>query len=368
VKAAPVLTARALNRALLARQLLLHRARLPVLRALEHLAGLQAQIPNAPYIGLWTRLRGFRPEALSDLIRERRAVRGALMRGTLHLTTTRDYLAWRPLVQPVLERALNGNFRRPLLGVDREAVARAGRKLLEQEALTGAALGERLRAQWPDCAPRALGYAVQYTAALVQVPPRGVWGENGPPVFRTAEGWLGRPLSARPSPDALVLRYLGAFGPASTADIRAWSGLPRLSEVAARLRPRLRVFRDEQGRELFDLPDAPRPRPDAPATPRLLPFYDNVFLGHADRSRIVGREVGQRLFQTEALLAGPVLVDGFVAGRWRVTRSREAASLRVEPFARLGGRDREALAEEGARLLAFACGQMRHEVEVRPGS
>jgi hypothetical protein len=360
----PVLSVRALNRALLARQLLLRRARLAAARAIEHLAGLQAQVPNSPYIGLWTRLEGFRPESLSRLILGRRAVRGTLMRGTLHLATTRDYLSWRPLVQPVLDRALNGNFRRPLAGVDRRAVVTAGRRLLERTPLTGAQLAARLRERWPGHDARALGYAVQYTVPLVQVPPRGVWGGRAPATWMTAEAWLGRALAKAPSPDAMVLRYLAGFGPATVADVRAWSGLPRLAEVVERLRPRLRVFRDEQERELFDLRGAPRPPADAPAPPRLLPFYDNIALGHADRRRIVAERDGARLFQTEGLLVGPVLLDGFIGGRWKVKEESATARLLIEPFRRLKRAERAALEEEGARLLGFAVASSGRRVEI----
>jgi winged helix DNA-binding protein len=346
-----------LNRALLARQLLLRRARLSAVEALEHLVGLQAQIPNAPYLGLWTRLEGFRPERLASLIERRRAVRGALLRGTLHLVTARDYLELRPLVQPVLERALYGNFRRALAGLDAPAIAAAGRALLEAQPRSGADLADRLRQRWPGRDARSLGYAVQYLEPLVQTPPRGLWGRTGPPVWTTARAWLGRPLRADPSPAALVLRYLRAFGPATVADVRAWSGLPGLAEVVETLRRRLRTFRDGRGRELFDLPRAPRPREDTPAPPRFLPFYDNVLLSHADRARIVPPRA--RGFPGEGLLVGTVLIGGFVGARWKIVTTVGRATLVVEPFARLGRADRLALAGEGERLLAFAAADAR---------
>ena len=355
--AARVLGVRALNRALLARQMLLRRSKLSAAKAIEHLVGMQAQIPNSPYIGLWTRLDGFAPDELSRLITERRAVRGPLMRATLHLVTARDYLALRPLVQPVMERCLNGSFGRHLAGTNTVAVAAAGRSLLEKHPRTGAELGALLHERWPDRDARALGYAVQYLSSLLQMPPRGVWGTTGPTTWTTAEAWLGRPLATEPSPDKMVMRYLAAFGPAAVADIRAWSGVPGLREVTERLRPRLRTFRDERGDELFDLPDAPRPGPDTPAPPRFLPFYDNIALGHADRSRIIADGLGARLYTSEGLLMGTVLLDGFIGGRWKVVRERGRATLFVEPFARLRKADRAALAEEGARLVAFAAAE-----------
>lgn len=359
-----MLDRRALNRALLARQLLLRRAKMPAARAVEHLAGVHAQIPQGPYIGLWTRLEGFRPDELSRLILRRRAVRAAVMRGTLHLVTSRDYRSWRPLVQPVLDRALQGNFRRALEGLDRGAIVAAARTLVETGPLTGAQLAARLRERWPERDARALAYAVQYTLPLVQVPPRGVWGETGPAAWMDAESWLGGPLAPPAAPDAMVLRYLRAFGPATPADVRAWSGLAGAAGVIERLRRKLRVFRDEEGRELLDLPEAPRPGGGVPAPPRLLPFYDNVALGHEDRRRIVGDGDGARLAQSEGLLVGPVLVDGFIGGRWKAVRAGTAVTLTIEPFARLRRDDRAALEEEGARVLAFAAEGCRPRVRV----
>ncbi|HEY6710520.1 MAG TPA: winged helix DNA-binding domain-containing protein, partial [Actinomycetota bacterium] len=196
----------------------------------------------------------------------------------------------------------------------------------------------------------SLAYAVRHLVPVVQVPPRGVWGGKGLPTWATTERWLGRPLDPAPSIDRLVLRYLTAFGPATVMDVQAWSGLTRLREVAERLRPRLRTFRDPDGRELLDLPDAPRPDPDTPAPPRFLPEYDNVVLGHADRTRIVPGEVAGR-WPGDDLHWSPLLVDGFVAGVWRLTADRQHPSLVVRPFQRPP--DATAVAEEGERLLAF---------------
>ncbi|HEX2036936.1 MAG TPA: winged helix DNA-binding domain-containing protein, partial [Chloroflexota bacterium] len=267
-----VLSRRALNRATLARQLLLSRRQLPVAQAIEHLVGLQAQTPHTWYVGLWTRLEGFRPPLVADLLAERRVVRLALMRSTIHLVTARDCLFLRPLVQPVIERSMNGNFGRSLAGVDAAALAAAGRALVEERPLTFTELGKRLAERWPGRDPAALAQAVRAWVPLVQVPPRGLWGTSGQARHTSAESWLGRPLDPAPSLEELVVRYLAAFGPAGVMDMQTWSGLTRLGEVVEGLRPRLVTFRDEQGRELFDLPDAPRPDPDTPAPPRFL--YD----------------------------------------------------------------------------------------------
>jgi hypothetical protein len=334
--------------------------------ASEHLVGLQAQIPNSPYLGLWTRIEGFRTDELVRLITERRVLRAVVMRGTLHLVTARDYLMIRPLVQPLLERILKNGFGRHLAGTSPARIAAAGEALLRDEPRTGAEVAAILKKRWPDRDARALGYAVQYLVPLVQVPPRGIWGETGRPAWLTAVAWLGRASRPAMKPDVLVERYLAAFGPASVADMRAWSGFPGLREVVERLRPRLRVFRGENGQELFDRPESPRPDPDSPAPPRFLPCYDNALLAHADRTRILPEAHGVWGFQTEGLLVGTVLLDGFVRARWRIEVERGRAVLDVQPCARLFGRDRAALAEEGDRLLAFACADASHrDVRVR---
>ena len=186
---------------------------------------------------------------------------------------------------------------------------------------------------------------------MVQVPPRGVWGQKGLPTWAATETWLGRPVEAAPSIDQVVLRYLAAYGPASTMDVQAWSGLTRLREVTDRLRPRLRTFRNEAGKELFDLPDAPRPDPDTPAPVRFLPQYDNVALSHADRSHLAGDAATR--WPTDDLHWSPLLVDGFVAGAWRVTRERRSATMSSGSSAPSPRPDRAAVEEEAARLLAF---------------
>lgn len=357
------LTARALNRAMLDRQLLLRREPLPgatgpradrVIETVEHLVGLQAQAPFPPYYGLWSRLDGFLPGDLSSLILERRVVRIGLMRGTIHLVSADDCLRLRPVLQPVLERGLRANFGRQLTGVDRAALAAAGRVLVEDRPMTFSELGAALSPQWPGHPAAALAQCVRGLVPLVQVPPRAVWGEAGRAAHTSAEAWLGRPLAASASPDQVVLRYLAAFGPATVADAQAWSGLTGLREVVGRLEPWLRTFRDEQGRELFDLPDAPRPDPDTPAPVRLVAEFDNLILSHADRARVISEPDRQRLYSKNGIFPGSVLIEGFVRGMWRVTTARRAATLAIELFGEVGRRDRDAVAAEGERLLEFA--------------
>ena len=353
-----VLSQRALNRATLARQLLLQRTEMPAADAIEHLVGMQAQAPLAPYVGLWTRLEGFRTDDLAQLIAARRAVRASLMRRTVHLVTARDCLSLRTLMQPMLVSGFASSpFARNLMGVDMPALVEAGRALLEERPRTRVELSKLLSKQWPDRDAASLAYAVSYQVPLVQVPPRGIWGSitQGQATWTTMEAWLGRPLDPAPSPDDVVMRYLTAFGPATVMDIRTWSVLPGLRAVTERLRPCLRTFRDERGRELFDLPDAPRPDPETPAPVRFLPEYDNLLLSHADRTRFMSEEHKTPLFPGNGGALGYVLVDGEFRGTWKIVRQRgDRATLTVEPFTALSRQETDALAEEGARLLAFA--------------
>jgi Winged helix DNA-binding domain len=369
-----VLNPRALNRALLARQVLLRPAPLPggpgragaVIEMVEHLAGLQAQAPFPPYYGLWSRLDGFQPGDLAELLVSRQVVRIALMRSTIHLVSARDCLAFRPVIQPVLDRSLTANFGARLAGLDTGALAEAGRALVDAEPRTFSELGALLAPDWPGRDPVALAQGVRTLVPLVQVPPRAVWGAAGQARHTSAEAWLGCSLPSAASPEALITRYLGAFGPAMVADVQAWSGLTRLGEVADRLRPGLRTFRDERGRELFDLPDAPRPAPGTPAPVRLVAEFDNLVLSHADRTRVVSDEHRQRLYTRNGIFPGTVLVDGFVAGAWRIARSRGSAVLTVELFSQVPAADRDAITAEGQRLLGFAAPGAGHEIRFAP--
>jgi hypothetical protein len=364
-----VLGPRALNRALLARQMLLERGPFGAAEAIERLVGMQAQAPGAPYVGLWTRLRDFRPDDLAQLMLERRAVRIALMRGTVHLVTARDALTLRPLVQPVFDRELrvNSSYARGLAGMDLGALAAHGRALVEERPRTMTELRALLHARWADRDAPSLAYAIRNLLPLVQVPPRGLWGVAGLPTLTSAEAWLGRPLARRPSLGRLVRRYLGAFGPASVMDVQEWSGLTRLGAVVERLRPELRVFRDERGTELWDLPGAPRPDLDTPAPPRFLPEYDNLLVSHADRSRVVAEADRGRITLDGREIVGTVLVDGFAGGTWKIHRKGGRALLAVAPFARLARTQVAAMAEEGERLLAFTDGDASAR-EVRIGA
>lgn len=350
-KTAPVLDPRALNRATLDRQLLLERSSLTAKAAVEHLLGLQAQNVKPPYYALAARLEGFAPEELSGLMADREVVRIVTMRSTIHTHTAADTLTLRPLVQAARDRELT-NFRKGLAGVDLDRLAALARDLVETEPRTMKQLREALLEEWPDADPQSLAIAARCRLPLVQVTPRGLWGHSGQVALTTAEHWLGRPAEPTPAPDATVLRYLAAFGPASVKDMQTWAGLTRLREAFERLRPQLLTFRDEHGVELFDLPDAPRPGADTPAPPRFLPEFDNLLLSHADRTRVIpaaywGRSwVGNMVYAT-------FLVDGFLAGVWKLEKDApDSHALVIEPFGKLTKGRRDEVTQEGARMLA----------------
>jgi hypothetical protein len=353
---ADVLTARALNRALLERQGLLARSAMPALEMVERLVGMQAQVPENPYVALWSRLDGFAATELSALIAERRAVRAQLMRSTIHLVSAPDCLAFHPLTLEILAKVFRAPWLGGLNGADPAQVAAAGVALLNERPRTRAELAELLAPRFPGADPLALAYAVTYHAALVQVPPRGLWGATGQATWAPAEQFLGAPLAGEPSLDGMVLRYLAAFGPATVADVRTWSGLTGLRTVVDRLRPQLRSFRDERGRELLDVADGPLPDPATRAPPRFLPEYDNVGLSHADRTRLFsGLGPGAPLPQGGRAI-GTLLVDGFYRANWQIAEDEEGATLTIDRFAPRADDPRgsvEAIAAEGGDLLAF---------------
>jgi hypothetical protein len=360
-----VLSHRALGRATLARQFLLGRVHRPVPQALEHLVGLQAQAPDAPYVGLWSRLEGFETDHLAWLIASREAVRAPLMRATVHLVTAADHAALQPWAQPVLERAFaSTRFARDLDGLDLAAVAAAGAELLTGNNRTRGRLGAALAERWPDRDPNSLGYAVTYLHPVVQVPPRGIWGERGPARWSPAEAWLSMPRVEPLDAGQLIMRYLAAFGPASVKDAQVWSGLTRLQEVADGLGSQLRRFRDEDGRELLDLPDGPLPDPDTPAPPRFLPEYDNVLLSYANRARVIAGNRTVPLPPGPGGSRGTVLIDGFFAGTWHSVRTDSAVTLKVASFAPLSAADTDAVTQEGLELLGFIAPGLTSDVTV----
>ncbi|MFI2211595.1 winged helix DNA-binding domain-containing protein [Streptomyces sp. NPDC020141] len=349
-----VLDSRALNRAALARQSLLARADAPVLDTVAALGGLQAQEPQEPFIGLWSRLRAFDPSVLSDLLTGRRVVRTHLMRRTVHLVTADDALAWRARHDAMLRQRVLGVYRQDLDGVDLEELAEAGRAVMaDGEPRTMTELARAVSERWPAPGRRALGeMLVAALVPMVQLPPRGLWRTRAGVRNATLSSWLGReidppaPAGTDPVGEAIVRRYLAAFGPAASADLRAWCGLAGLPAAVAAVREELVSFRDERGRELLDLPDAPRPDPDTPAPVRFLPAFDNAVLGYQDRTRIID-DAHRGLSVAGARV---VLVDGRVAATWTVENDDTVA---VAPLGRFSRADRTAVAEEGEAMASF---------------
>ncbi|HJP80670.1 MAG TPA: winged helix DNA-binding domain-containing protein [Pseudonocardiaceae bacterium] len=349
-----VLSRRALNRATLARQYLLERVPSRAIDVIEHLGGMQSQAPLAPYVGLWTRLDGFEAGELATLTENRDVIRSHLMRNTVHLVSARDCLGWRGLFAPLHAAEYSAHFPHGIDGVDLPALLRDARQLLAERPRSRAELGALLAQGRPGADPNALAYAVTHHIPLGQTPPRGIWGAGGRALWTPVESWLGAPLRTVPV-DELVVRYLGAFGPATVADVQTWSGLTRLREVVERLP--LRRFHDETGQVLYDLPDAPRPPAGTPAPPRFLPAYDNLLLAHRDRARVITGNRPVPLPAGNGATVGTFLIDGRWAGTWRVTNG----SLRIEPFARLRTADRGALLAEAVRLSAFLARYTRDE-------
>ncbi|GGN37064.1 hypothetical protein FHR83_006483 [Actinoplanes campanulatus] len=349
-----VLPTRVLNRTYLRRQLLAERLPRTADDIVRHLVAVQGQEPDSPYLGLWARSSAFQREDLTALLHDRTVVRGAMLRGTQHLSTGDDFGWLRPTVQPMLDR-LAGRLSRV---ADPVAFTAAAREILAAGPLTRPEIARRLTARFPDVDLSGLTLGAHLRLALLHPPPSGTWGHRGRVTCVLADDYLGRPLADGAAMETLVWRYLAAFGPASAKDLQVWSGLTRLAGVLAGLRERLRVFRDEAGTDLYDLPDAPIADPDEPAPVVFLPEFDNAVLGHADRARII--RPGDRPLVTPgwSIVRPTVLVDGFVAAIW----SRRGGTLTVEPFRPLAPGDRAAVEARAACLLEFAAPGDAHEV------
>jgi winged helix DNA-binding protein len=350
---AKILTERQLNRALLERQLLLRRVDLTAVDAVEHLVGMQAQSPTAPYLGLWSRLAGFAIEDLADAITDRRLVRTSLMRGTIHLVSARDCRALNPLLRSIFERAVqNSPALPPASEVD--AVLTEAVSLLEESPRTLAELRVLLGEHRPDLDPESMARAARYLLPLIHVPPKGLWGRSGQARMTTVRSWLGADVSPCPVED-VILRYLTAFGPASVKDMQTWCGLTGLRELVDGLGGRLRTFQDPTGTVLYDVPNGLLPDPDTPAPVRLLPEYDNCLRSHTDRRRVMSDANRALLFATKNDAPMPAfLVDGFVRGTWKLDRSGKAANVLIRPFGALSKKDTAAVTTEATRLLTFA--------------
>lgn len=349
----PTLTRRALNRATLARQILLARETITPVRAVERLAGLQAQWPKPPFIGLWTRIEGFQRGDLTQALLSRALVRATMMRATLHLVSAKDYVSLRPVIQPVLRRGMQAVLRDRMEGLDVDRLVAEARAYFQEEPRTFTELRDFLMGLHPKGDERAMGFVVRMLLPLIQVPTDAPWGFPGTADFAVAESWLGESLpTGDADPGPLVLRYLSAFGPATVADAQAWSGLGGLRGTFDALRPKLCVFQDERGKELFDLPDAPRPPEDAAAPVRFLPEFDNLIVSRAD-ARFVAEPHRPRVFLSALRVRSTFLVDGFVAGAWAIARAKSSATLVIEPFEALSKKARDEVAAEGERLIRF---------------
>jgi hypothetical protein len=336
-------TLRALNRATLARQLLLERAPVDVTQAVDRLGGLQAQEAKPPFLALWTRLAGFRREQLRGALHERSVLRATAMRATLHLIGAAGYPALRATLQPVLTGAMAA-IRGRDQGLELDAVVRVARALVEQQPRTFNELRALLVDAFPGVNERALGYAVRMNLPLAMVPSDDRW--SFPSDARFALAPIGEP-----DLQALVRRHLAAFGPATAADIQTWSGLSGLAGVLAEMD--LATFQHGR-RTLYDLPDAPRPAADVPAPVRLLPEFDSLILAHKDRTRVVADEHRKLLTTKNLRVKATFLVDGFVAGTWTIARKRDAATLTLAPFGQLLKPAVAELTAEAEELLRFA--------------
>ncbi len=341
-----------LGRATLARQMLLERSTITPLKAVEALAGLQAQVPKPPFIGLWTRLVDFRRDALVKLIHQRKLVRTPLMRATIHLVTAKDFATLRPAIQPGLDKAMQSLLRKRLDGVDIDAIVAEAAAWFEDTPRPFNALRGHLESIHAEQDVRAMAYAVRMQLPLVQVPSEATWAYPNTADFTTAASWLGKPLGEG-SAEALVRRYLAAFGPASVADAQSWSGVPSLKPAFESQRKKLATFHDERGKELFDLPKAPRPDAKTPAPVRFIPEFDNLVLAHADRRRLIDEEYRPRICTKNLRVLATYLVDGRAAGLWKTEVKRGTARLIMSPFYDVSKRAMKALHAEAKRLLTF---------------
>ena len=337
-----VLTPLQLNRTLLDRQMLLARARVKPDKAVARLVALQAQVASPPYLGLWARVEGFAVADLVGMLAARTCVRAALLRSTLHIVSARDYSWIRPLIQPALERAWQGFFGARKSGIAHAPLCEAARELLAGGPLSMSELSDGLLKVFPDWNKEAMEYGARTHLPLVQVPPAGMWRGG------TGAKYALHEVSAGPQ-EELVRRYLAAFGPATARDVAAWAGFSAIGKTLESMVGELKEYRDDAGRKLYDLPKGKIVDGDAPV--RFLPEYDNLVLGHADRSRILPEAYRKLVLLSAGRVRATVLVDGFVAGAWKIEREKTAATLLIEMF---GAVKKDLLEEEGEALLRFA--------------
>lgn len=349
-----VLSLRQINRATLARQMLLERSGVGAASAISQLVSLQAQIPKPPFIGLWTRLEAFEKDQLLAALRDRSVVRApAMMRHTVHVMASEDFLRFRTTIQPALTRGFTSITRNRIEGIDMDALLAEMRKKLADGVITTGEMLELAEQFEPEGDHSALRYGLRTFIPLVNIPDDSAWGFGRTVSFADPTEFLGEAPDPAEHVRELIKRYLAAFGPASPADAQAWSGLAGLKPTFESMRSELLSFKTEESKEIFDLPDAPRPASDIPAPVRFLPDYDNLVVSHADRRRVMSEEHRPRVSLKAARVRATFTLDGFVAGTWRVEKKGKRSTLVVEPFAKLAKRDRKLLEDEGERLLAF---------------
>lgn len=344
-----VLTLRTLNRAALARQMLLEREKVSPLVAIERIAGMQAQVPKPPFLGIWSRVASFDREDLRKLIAQKKVIRATMMRGTLHLLSAKDFLAWRKAMQPMLDEGRQ-SIAKDAMTIDVESLAAKAKAFFDEEPRPFEALREHLGALFPETNARLMAYTVRMHLPLVMVPDESTWSWPSDSSFAVAETYLGKSLGKSSSPNDLVLRYLAAFGPATPADFQSWSGLKGARAIFEELRPKLVTHHDERKRELFDIPGAPLPDEDTPAPVRLLPDYDSARLGWADRKRIIADEHLPLVATKNLRVPATFLVDGYVAGMWSIVKKKFV----ITPFGKLAKKDRDAVEAEGDALLKWS--------------
>jgi hypothetical protein len=342
-----------LNRATLARQMLLAREKISTLGAIERLVAMQAQLARPPYVGLWTRVQGFKRDDLTKLFTSRKAVRGTHLRGTLHVMSAKDFARFRGAIQPGLSGGMQAILRDRMKGFDLDSVTEAAREVFAKGPTGFEPVRQHLIKKFPKGDERAMGYAARLQIPLLQVPDEGRWGYASAADFTLADKWLGTKISSDESPDDLLLRYLAAFGPASVTDAQTWAGLGRLRDAFERLRPKLVTFRDERGRELFDLPKAPRPDAETDAPVRFLPEFDNILLGHDDRTRVVADVHRKHVYLPGLRVAATLLVDGSVAGTWSVESKKNVTTIVIQPFTKYAKATRDEAEKEGTSLARF---------------
>ena len=357
------LSVRDLSRATLARQMLLARETTTVPRALERLLAVQSQWPKPPFVAFWSRLEGFTRDGLSELAKKNAVVRGTAFRGTIFLMLPKDYAAFRASIQPTLERGLISVAGKHVPEKERDAVVTLARKFFAKTPASFDALRDELAKRGHENARiRAEAYVARLRIPLLQVATDVDWGWHGQCDFALAESMVKEPIATELADDALVLRYLAALGPATVADAQNFLGVTKLKYSFARLRDKLVVFENDAGKELFDLPKAPRPGGDVEAPVRFLPDFDNVVMGHLDRRRAVPEEFKAKVFLPGLVVARTFLVDGFVAGTWKVDVAKKKATITVT---KLGKKLPPAVLEEAEKLVRFMEPEAKEHAVVR---